>query len=462
MEPKSLRQIAVATGGAVWGHEETIVTSVGTDSRNSAPQELFVALRGERFDGHQFIAAARERGAAAALVETVSSEWRDFPQIQVADTLQALQRLARAYRAELSLIVVGITGSSGKTSTKEMVAAVLGEKYAVTKTEGNLNNHIGVPLSILRADSSHQVAIWEFGMNHLGELAPLVEMAKPGYGVITNIGVAHVEFLGSREAIAREKAVLTDHIPPTGVVVLNADDEFSDWIAARCSARTIQTGIEQGAIQVRHIVHHVDGEEFVLSDERGEVPGFLPVPGEHMIKNAAQAVAIGRVLGLSLAQCAAGLAKTSLPGGRFRIERLGQVLVINDSYNANPDSVIAALRTVARLPVKGRRIAALGYMGELGEQSLSSHERVGSAAAENGFDFLIAVGERAKPIASASFKAGLNRTRTVATQTEAADALAEFLEPGDLLLVKGSRSAAMDRIIEQLEATPKQVKWRSQ
>jgi UDP-N-acetylmuramoyl-tripeptide--D-alanyl-D-alanine ligase len=462
MEPKSLRQIAVATGGAVWGHEETIVTSVGTDSRNSAPQELFVALRGERFDGHQFIAAARERGAAAALVETVSFEWRDFPQIQVADTLQALQRLARAYRAELSLIVVGITGSSGKTSTKEMVAAVLGEKYAVTKTEGNLNNHIGVPLSILRADSSHQVAIWEFGMNHLGELAPLVEMAKPGYGVITNIGVAHVEFLGSREAIAREKAVLTDHIPPTGVVVLNADDEFSDWIAARCSARTIQTGIEQGAIQVRHIVHYVDGEEFVLSDESGEVPGFLPVPGEHMIKNAAQAVAIGRVLGLSLAQCAAGLAKTSLPGGRFRIERLGQVLVINDSYNANPDSVIAALRTVARLPVKGRRIAALGYMGELGEQSLSSHERVGSAAAENGFDFLIAVGERAKPIASASFKAGLNRTRTVATQTEAADALAEFLEPGDLLLVKGSRSAAMDRIIEQLEATPKQVKWRSQ
>jgi UDP-N-acetylmuramoyl-tripeptide--D-alanyl-D-alanine ligase len=462
MEPKSLRQIAVATGGAVWGQEETIVTSVGTDSRNSVPQELFVALRGERFDGHQFIEAARKRGAAAALVETVGSEWRNFPQIQVADSLQALQRLARAYRAELSLRVVGITGSNGKTSTKEMIAAVLGEKYAVTKTEGNLNNHIGVPLSILRADSNHQVAIWEFGMNHIGELAPLVEMAKPGYGVITNIGVAHIEFLGSREAIAREKASLADHIPPDGVVVLNADDEFSNWIAERCSARTIKTGIEQGTIQARQIVHQVDGEEFVVADESDEVPAFLPVPGEHMIRNAVQAVAIGRALGLSLTQCAAGLSKTSLPGGRFRIEKLGQVLVINDAYNANPDSVIAALRTVARLPVKGRRIAALGYMGELGEQSLSSHERVGSAAAENGFDFLIAVGERAKPIASASFKAGLGRTQTVATQTEAADALAEFLEPGDLLLVKGSRSAAMDRIIEQLEATPKQVKWRSQ
>ena len=462
MEPKSLRQIAVATGGAVWGQEGTIVTSVGSDSRNSAPQELFVALRGERFDGHQFVEAARKRGAAAALVETVSSQWRNFPQIQVADSLQALQRLARTYRAELSLRVVGITGSNGKTSTKEMVAAVLGEKYAVTKTEGNLNNHIGLPLSILRADSNHQVAIWELGMNHIGELAPLVEMAKPGYGVITNVGVAHIEFLGSREAIAREKASLADHIPPTGVVVLNADDEFSDWIEERCGARTIKTGIEQGTIQARHIVHQVDGEEFVLAEESEEVPAFLPVPGEHMIKNAVQAVAIGRALGLSLGQCAAGLAKTSLPGGRFRIEKLGQVLVINDAYNANPDSVIAALRTVARLPVKGRRIAALGYMGELGEQSLSSHERVGSAAAENGFDFLIAVGERAKPIASASFKAGLDQTRTVATQTEAADALAEFLEPGDLLLVKGSRSAAMDQIIEQLEATPKQVKWRSQ
>jgi UDP-N-acetylmuramoyl-tripeptide--D-alanyl-D-alanine ligase len=462
MEPKSLRQIAVATGGVVQGNEETIVTSVGTDSRSSMPQELFVALRGERFDGHEFIEAARQRGAGAALVENVRSEWRNFPQIQVADSLQALQRLARTYRAELSLRVVGITGSNGKTSTKEMVAAVLGEKYAVTKTEGNLNNHIGVPLSILRANSNHQVAIWEFGMNHVGELAPLVEMAKPDYGVITNIGVAHIEFLGSRAAIAREKASLADHIPATGAVVLNADDEFSAWIAARCSARTIMTGIDRGVIQARHIVHQVNGEEFLLADESGETPAYLPVPGEHMIKNALQAVAIGRALGLSLAQCAAGLAETSLPGGRFRIEKLGQVLVINDAYNANPDSVIAALRTVARLPVKGRRIAALGYMGELGEQSLSSHERVGSAAAENGFDFLIAVGERAKPIASASFKAGLDQTRTVATQTEAADALADFLEPGDLLLVKGSRSAAMDRIIEQLEATPKRVKWRSQ
>ena len=180
-----------------------------------------------------------------------------------------------------------------------------------------------------------------------------------------------------------------------------------------------------------------------------------------MVKNAVQAVAIGRALGLSLAQCAAGLAKTVLPEGRFRVERLGKVLIINDAYNANPDSVIAALQTVAKLPVKGRRIAALGYMGELGEQSLSSHERVGSAAAENGFDFLIAVGERAKSIASASFKAGLDQSRAVANQAEAADALAEVLEPGDLLLVKGSRSAAMDRIIERLEATEKQVKWRS-
>jgi UDP-N-acetylmuramoyl-tripeptide--D-alanyl-D-alanine ligase len=461
MEPKSLRQIAVATGGAVWGAEETIVTSVGTDSRNAASQQLFVALRGERVDGHQFIEAAQESGAAAALVETVNPRWRSFPQVQVPDTLQALQRLARAYRAELSLKVVGITGSNGKTSTKEMVAAILAEKYQVTKTEGNLNNHIGVPLSILRADRNHEVAIWEFGTNHIGEIAALVEMAKPDYGLITNIGVAHIEFLGSREAIAREKAVLAESIPAEGVVVLSAEDEFSDWIAARSSARVIRTGIDQGAIQARLILHHVDGEEFVLADDSGEVSAFIPVPGEHMIRNAVQAAAIGRALGLSLAQCTAGLAKTVIPGGRFRIEKLGQVLVINDAYNANPDSVIAALRTVAKLPVKGRRIAALGYMGELGEQSLSGHERVGSAAAENGFDFLIAVGERAKPIASASFKAGLDRTRTVATQAEAADALAEFLEPGDLLLVKGSRSAEMDRIIEQLEATPKQVKWRS-
>ncbi|HZC34740.1 MAG TPA: UDP-N-acetylmuramoyl-tripeptide--D-alanyl-D-alanine ligase, partial [Chthoniobacterales bacterium] len=288
MEPKSLRQIAVATGGAVWGAEETLVTSVGTDSRKGLPQQLFVALRGERFDGHEFIEAAQESGAAAALVETVSPEWRTFPQIEVPDTLKALQRLARAYRAELSLKVVGITGSNGKTSTKEMVAAILAEKYPVTKTEGNLNNHIGVPLSILRADRSHQVAIWEFGTNHSGEIAASVELAKPGYGLITNVGVAHIEFLGSRQGIAREKAALAASIPAEGVVVLNAEDEFSDWIAARCSARVICTGIEQGTIQARQILHHVDGEEFLLADESGEVSTFIPVPGEHMIRNAVQ------------------------------------------------------------------------------------------------------------------------------------------------------------------------------
>jgi UDP-N-acetylmuramoyl-tripeptide--D-alanyl-D-alanine ligase len=461
MEPKSLRQIAEATGGFVWGPEKTVVTGVGTDSRTSSVGELFVALRGERFDGHQFIEAARARGASAALVETVNPQWGSFPQIQVADTLQALQRFARIYRTELATRVIGITGSNGKTSTKEMVAAVLGVKYSITKTEGNLNNHIGVPLSILKADNSHQVAIWELGMNHAGEITALVDMARPGYGIITNIGVAHIEFLGSRQAIANEKAVLAESIPANGVVILNAEDEFSEWISARCHARTITAGIECGAVQARELLHRVDGEEFILSDESGEVSAFLPVPGEHMIRNAIQAVAIGRAFGLSLAQCAAGLSKTVIPGGRLRIKKLGQVLIINDAYNANPDSVIAALQTVARLPVKGRRIAALGYMGELGDQSLSGHERVGSAAAENGFDFLIAVGERAKPIASASFKAGLNQTRTVATQAEAADALAEFLEPGDLLLVKGSRSAAMDQVIEQLEAVPQQVKWRS-
>jgi UDP-N-acetylmuramoyl-tripeptide--D-alanyl-D-alanine ligase len=458
MEPRSLRQIALATGGAVWGPEETLVTGVGTDSRSSARQELFIALRGERFDGHEFVSTARARGAAAAMVETVSADWRDFPQVQVPDTLAALQGLARAYRAELPIQVVGITGSNGKTSTKEMVSAVLSEKYAVTKTEGNLNNHIGVPLSVLRAGRNHQVAVWELGMNHPGEIANLVEIAKPDYALITNIGVAHIEFFGSREAIAREKAVLAENISPTGAVILSAEDEFSEWIGARCSSRIIKAGVERGEVQARRVSHRIDGEEFILADETGEVPAFLPVPGEHMVRNAVLAAAMGRAFGLSLEQCATGLAKTALPGGRFRIERLGKVLVINDAYNANPDSVIEALRTVARLPVKGRRIAALGYMGELGEQSVAGHERVGSAVAENGFDFLVTVGEQTEPIAR---KAGLGRSRTVANQAEAADALADFLEPGDLLLVKGSRSAAMDRIIERLEAVPKQVKWRS-
>jgi UDP-N-acetylmuramoyl-tripeptide--D-alanyl-D-alanine ligase len=452
MEPSTVTEIASLASGKLFGSGSGLVTAVSTDTRSIQPGQLFVALRGERFDAHDFLATAFEQGATAALVEKVNADLTNFPQVQVSDSLIGLQTLAKNYRRKLPIPIVGITGSNGKTSTKEMVAAVLGERLSVTKTSGNLNNHIGVPLSVLKFEHQHQVAVIEYGMNHPGEIAALVDIASPQHAIITNIGVAHIEFLGSRDGIAREKSVLAESVGEEGTVVLSASDDFTDWITGRCRARVIRVGFEKGELRARDIKHGPNGEEFTVVSDQGECRVHLPVLGEHMVLNALPAIAIGLTFGLSLAECAAGLAKTALPSGRLQVKALGGIAIVNDAYNANPDSMIAALRTVANLPANGRRVAALGGMGELGPESLVGHERVGKAVAEQGFDVLIAVGERAYPIAASAIAAGLTESRTARSNAEAADLLNTILEPGDLLLLKGSRSAAIDQIIPLLEA----------
>ena len=452
MEPSTVAEIASLASGRLFGSGSGVVTAVSTDTRSIQPGQLFVALRGERFDAHDFLANAFEQGATAALVEKVNEGLPGLPQIQVPDSLIGLQSLARNYRQKFQIPIVGITGSNGKTSTKEMVAAVLNERFQVTKTSGNLNNHIGVPLSLLRFERRHQVAIIEYGTNHPGEIGGLVGIASPQHAIITNVGVAHIEFLGSREGIAREKSVLAESVSEEGTVVLNAGDDFADWIAGRCQAQVVTVGFEKGQIRARDIKHGLDGEEFTVATPKDEHRVRLPVVGEHMVLNALQAVAIGLTFGLSLAECAVGLTKTALPSGRLQVKALGEISIVNDAYNANPDSMIAALRTVANLPANGRRVAALGGMGELGPESVVSHERVGKAVAEHGFDVLIAVGEKAYPIAASASAAGLTESRTAKSNAEAADLLNTILEPGDLLLLKGSRSAAIDQIIPLLEA----------
>ena len=459
MEPKTVAEIENMVSGSLFGSGLGVVRTVSTDTRSIQPGQLFVALRGERFDGHDFLEIALKQGAAAALVEKVDHSLADFPQIQVPDSLLGLQDLARSYRAEVSIPIVGITGSNGKTSTKEMVAAVLGERFRVIKTLGNLNNHIGVPLSVLRFEKRHEVAVIEYGMNHPGEISQLVGIAQPDHAIITNVGIAHIEFLGTREGIAREKSVLAESVPSQGRVVLNAADDFAQWIATRCHGHVVRVGLEKGEIRAEGIKHHSDSEEFTLVSEQEQVRARLPALGEHMVINALQAAGVGLAFGLSLAECAAGLAKTTLPSGRLQIRTLGKISVINDAYNANPDSMIAALKTVANLPTAGRRLAALGAMGELGEESLAGNQRVGQAAMEHGFDVLIAVGERAYPIAQSAAAAGLTRSQTVKSNAEAAEVLNTILEPGDLLLLKGSRSAAIDEIIPLLEASLDQDKW---
>jgi len=461
MDPRTLEQIAKWVDGKVHGIGTGTVTRLVTDSRSIRTGEFFVALRGERFDGHAFLGAVWEAGAAGALVSTVNSYLNGMTQIEVPDTLAALQHLAKAYRSELPLKAIGVTGSNGKTSAKEMIAAVLGERFSVTKTVGNYNNHIGLPLTVLEASRADEVGVFEMGMNHAGELALLCDIACPDCAVITNVGTAHIGFFGTREAIAKEKAVVAEAISAEGFVVLNANDEFTDWIASRCKARVIRAGLNQGDLQAREIKYGAKGSTFALTHGAVSTRIALPVHGEHMVTNAVLAAAVGVGLGLSLEECATGLAKTTIPGNRLKIQRLGRVLVINDAYNANPDSMVAALKTAAHFAVKGRRVAALGRMGELGEQSELGHRQVGRAVAEYEFDHLVTVGDEARLMAEAAYSAGLKSTRQAETHEQAVKALLDYLEPGDLLLVKGSLSSAMDRVVAGLEAVKNQAKWRS-
>jgi UDP-N-acetylmuramoyl-tripeptide--D-alanyl-D-alanine ligase len=452
MESLSLAQIAAFAGASMAsGHAGTLVSRVSTDSRTLQGGDLFVPLRGENFDGHKFIQQAAERGAVGAMVE---ESWRgnapeNFGLIRVADTLVGYQTLAANYRASLPLKVIAITGSNGKTSTKDFVAATLARKFRVTKTEGNFNNHVGLPQTMLAANREDEIAVWEIGMNHPGEISALAKLAAPDVAIITNVGVAHIEFMGSREAIAEEKGALAEAIGAEGTLILNADDAFTESIAKRTGAKIILAGIENGSVRASEITQHSTGSEFTILEGAHRCRAQLPVPGIHMVQNAMLAIAAGRVFGLSLEECAVGLASTPLTKARLQIKEIEGIQFIDDSYNANPDSMKAALRTLVELDADGRRIAVLGEMGELGAESERGHRDVGETAAALRVDELIAVGGIGAAIARAAKKAGLEKSVAVDSPEEAAELLEGSAAPGDLVLIKGSRSARMERVLEE-------------
>lgn len=457
MDPLSLRQVAELAQGSLTARDEGLIVSrVSTDSRTLQPGDLFVPLRGENFDGHKFVEQAGDRGAVAAMVE---ENWKGtvpktFALIRVPDTLAGYQKLAANYRRMLPLKVIVITGSNGKTSTKDFLAATLSRRFRVSKTEGNFNNHVGLPQTILAAGSQDEIAVWEIGMNHPGEIAALTNIAAPDAAIVTNIGVAHIEFMGSREAIAAEKGALAEAVGAGGTVILNADDQFSEGIAGRTRAKVVFAGIENGSVRAIEVSQSPTGCEFTILEGAHRCRAQLPVPGIHMVQNAILAVAAGRVFGLSLEDCAAGLASTPLTKARLQIREINGIQFIDDSYNANPDSMKAALRTLVELDADGRRVAVLGEMSELGEESEQGHREVGEAAAAFGIDELIAVGATGAAIARAARKAGLEKSVSVNGAEDAAGLLEQTASPGDLILVKGSRSARMEQVLEAFSKRP--------
>jgi UDP-N-acetylmuramoyl-tripeptide--D-alanyl-D-alanine ligase len=452
MDPLPLARIAeFAQGSITVGDPGTMIAKISTDSRTLQRGDLFVPIRGENFDGHKFVGQAVDRGASGALVEKnwSGSTPASFALVRVTDTLIGYQQIAAGYRKSLGLKVIAITGSNGKTSTKDFVAAALGRRFHVTKTEGNFNNHVGLPRTILESNSEHEIAVWELGMNHVGEIAALAQIAAPDAAIITNIGIAHIEFMGSREAIATEKGALAEAVGSEGTVILNADDPFSKGIAERTKAKIVLAGINNGSVRAEDIRQSAEGAEFTILEGAHRCRAQLPVPGLHMVQNAILAVAAGRAFGVSLEDCAAGLASAPLTKARLQLREIHGVQFLDDSYNANPDSMKAALRTLIELDAEGERIAVLGQMSELGSESDRRHAEVGETAAELRINRLITVGELGALIARAAKSAGLTNSTNVESPAEAAELLAETASAGDLVLVKGSRSARMERVLEE-------------
>ena len=448
MDPLPLSEIAELCGGQLTGDGVVEVSRLSKDTRTIQPGDLYLALRGDNFDGNAFVTAAAEKGAVAAIIDRDTTAPAGFPLIRVADSQTALQALAAAWRDRLSLRVVGITGSSGKTSTKEFTAAVLAARFPVTKTQGNLNNHFGLPLTILSARQSDQAAVWEMGMNHPGEIAPLAALARPDAAIITNIGVSHIEFFENRDGIAAEKAELIRAVHRDGAVIIPAEDDYADFLAERAKGRqVIRCGLGADAqVRADSIKLAAGSATFTVHAFGESAAAELPATGEHMVRNALLAIAAGLDFGLSLEECVAGLANARLTGGRLEQKTIRGVRFLDDTYNANPDSVEAALKTLAAVPAAGRRIAVLGRMGELGSHALAGYERVGRAAA-HAVGTLVAVGPETAPLSDAARSEGLTDLYQAPDATAAAKVLREITHEGDLVLVKGSRSARMEQVI---------------
>ncbi|MDE3096590.1 MAG: UDP-N-acetylmuramoyl-tripeptide--D-alanyl-D-alanine ligase [Chloroflexota bacterium] len=418
------------------------------DSRKAGAGDLFVALPGEHADGHDFVADAARRGATGAIVARAVAA--AIAQYVVRDPLAGLQALGSQRRAaQRQLRVVGITGSVGKTTTKEIVAAVLATKYRVLKSEGNLNSEIGMPLVLLELTRRHHRAVLEMGMWAEGEMALLCAMAKPDIGVVTMVGPVHMERLGTIEAIAREKAVLPAALPEDGVAVLNADDPLVAAMAAQTRAHVITFGLSRAAAVRAEDVrgHGLNGVSFTLVHGNEREPVYSRLPGRALVHNALAAAAVGLVDGLTLQDVADALTGAA-PAVRFHAGRgAGGATIVDDSYNASPASMLAALDLLGEMP--GRRIAVLGDMRELGAAEAEGHRAVGRRAAEVA-DTIVAVGLLGRMIGEAARDAGHGDVRFFEEKGEVARRLAPALRAGDVVLVKASRALALETVADEL------------
>lgn len=452
------QDIARITGGVLIGSAEERAAGVTTDSRLASASELFVALRGERFDGHSFIPTVMAAGVRAVVVDQAWSQSNASPAgctfIVVTDTLKALGDLAAAYQRRFSLPVVGVTGSNGKTTVKEMLAAILEQTGPGLKTEGNLNNLIGLPQMVFRLTPADQWAVLEMGMSELGEIDRLAEIAAPSIGVITNVNAAHLASMKSVDLVAQAKGELFQRLPAGGWAIYNADDSLVAACPVPDGVQRLGFGLQAGDVTARDVMAvGMAGQRFTLVLPSGSLAVELPVPGEHNLLDALAAAAAATALGVAPAVIAAGLAGFVAYRQRFNLLDAAGVVIVDDTYNANPASMAAALSTLASCAVSGRRIAVLGEMRELGADEVPLHRAVGAQAATI-VQRLVVLGALGEEIARGARDAGLaaEAITWASSHDEIVASLATEVAAGDWVLVKGSRGMTMEQVVSGLRA----------
>ncbi|MFP3998420.1 MAG: UDP-N-acetylmuramoyl-tripeptide--D-alanyl-D-alanine ligase [Desulfobacterales bacterium] len=462
--PWTIDDICAATGGDLLSTTDLPAFSgVGIDSRKIRAGEIFVAIPGQRYDGHSFVSEAVKAGVRFLIVQSDMvdslpvSKWRKgkVACMAVDDTIRALGAMAAYQRRRAGIAVAAVTGSNGKTTTKEMIASVLGRRYKVLATPGNLNNEIGLPLTLLQLSYDHQTGVVEMGMNHPGEIKGLSAICEPDIGVITNIGPAHLEGLGSIDAVAEAKAELLENIKPGGMAVLNADDDYGPWLASRTDRRVIFFGCGRGPdIRAENIEEEESGIRFtlIMPEESAEVQ--LQLRWRFMVHNALAAAAVGYLMDVSASDISSALAEFQPVAGRMAVYRTtAGAYIIDDTYNANPGSMQTAIRSLASLSDRKRGILVAGDMLELGEASARLHEDIGRLAAEAGINRLYLAGEFASRVAQGARCGGMSGVDiVVGTKQDIVKELENRMKPGDWILVKGSRSTGMDEIVARLTA----------
>ena len=444
MKPITLQEVAEACCGTLHGDPKLTITSIVTDSRKAGEGALFAAIKGARVDGHRFIPAVAEQGAVCVLCEDKPDI--DINYIRVESTLVALKGIAEYYRSLFTIPFIGITGSVGKTSTKEFISAVLAQKYNVHKTGGNFNNELGVPITLFGLEEEHEVAVIEMGISGFGEMTRLSKMVKPDISVITNIGYCHLENLGDRDGVLRAKTEMFRYLKKDGTIILCHDDDKLRTVTDYHGIRPIFYGTGNDEYRAENITEKgLDGIGCTLCHGDTRIDVTIPTMGRHNVLNALCAMAVGTQLGLSAEEIKRGLESFENVGSRNHIIKTDTLTIIDDCYNANPTSTKAGLDTLSQLG--GRRIAILGDMKELGKDELALHREGGAYAKKVGIDMLVAVG----PLSEATAEGYGEGAYYCATVERCIDRIKRYLQPGDTILVKASHSMQFERIVEALQ-----------